>query len=82
MLGDGRCHSSASLTKHPDDPDLDIWCSANELIKQCGDQADIEAAARADEYEAKGDRDGQRLWLRILKAIDALRTAGAGETRH
>ena len=56
--------------------------AANELIKQYGDQADIEAAARADEFEAKGDRDGQRVWLRILKAIDALRTAKLDDTRH
>jgi hypothetical protein len=28
--------------------DLDIWRSANELIKQFGDTAGIEAAARAD----------------------------------
>lgn len=29
--------------------DIDIWRSANELIKQYGDLADIEAATRADE---------------------------------
>jgi hypothetical protein len=45
--------------------DIDIWRSANELIKRYGDLADIEAAARAEEYEAKGDRDGQRVWSRI-----------------
>ncbi len=49
--------------------DLDIWRSANELIKQFGDTADIEAAARADALLDKGDLDGQRVWLRILKAI-------------
>ena len=53
--------------------DTDIWRSANELIKQFGDTADIEAATRADALLAKGDLDGQRVWLRILKAIDALR---------
>ena len=46
--------------------DLDIWRSANELIKQFGDTADIEAAARADELLDKGDLEGQRVWLRIL----------------
>jgi hypothetical protein len=32
----------------------------------------IEAAKRADEFEARGERDGQHVWLRILRAIDAL----------
>lgn len=53
--------------------DLDIWRSANELIKQFGDTADIEAAARADALLDKGDLDGQRIWLRILKAINEMR---------
>jgi hypothetical protein len=61
---------------------IDICRSANELIKQYGDQADIEAAARADEYEANGDRDGQRVCLRILKAIDALQKPQPGETKQ
>ena len=39
--------------------DLDIWRSTNELIKQFGDTADIEAATRADELHSKGDLDGQ-----------------------
>lgn len=54
--------------------DIDIWRSANELIKQFGDTADIEAATRADALLAKGDLDGRRVWLRILKVIDALRS--------
>jgi len=52
--------------------DLDIWRSANELIKQFGDTAHIEAAVRADALLDKGDLDGQRVWLRILKAIDEM----------
>ncbi len=35
--------------------DLDIYRSANELIKQYGDAADNEAAMRADERLAAGD---------------------------
>jgi hypothetical protein len=53
--------------------DIDIWRSANELIKRYGDTADIEASIRADALLNKGDLEGQRIWLRILKAIDALR---------
>ena len=62
--------------------DLDIWRSANELVKRFGDTADIEAAARADELLAKGDIDGQRVWLRILKAIDEVRQFNRGELKH
>jgi hypothetical protein len=52
--------------------DLDIWRSANLMIQQHGDLADIEAATRADELLAKGDIEGQRVWMRILRAIDEL----------
>ena len=52
--------------------DLDVYRSANELIKQHGDAADIEAAMRADELAADGDMDGEAVWLRIVKAIGEL----------
>ena len=38
--------------------DLDIYRSANVLIKQYGDAADIEAAMRADERLAAGGWGG------------------------
>ncbi len=52
--------------------DLDIYRSANELIKQHGDAADIEAAIRADECLAAGDMEGDAVWLRIVKAVEEL----------
>ncbi len=52
--------------------DLDIYRSANELIKQHGEAADIEAAMRADERLAAGDMEGEAVWLRIIKAIEEL----------
>ncbi len=52
--------------------DIDIYRSANELIKQFGDAADIEAAMRADELAADGDMQGRTVWLRIVKAIEEL----------
>ena len=52
--------------------DLDIFRSANELIKQHGDAADIEAAMRADERLAAGDMEGEAVWLKIVKAIEEL----------
>lgn len=63
-------------------PDLDIWRAAALMLKHYGNTADIEAAARADEYQAKGELDGQRVWMRIAKAIDELRTVKPGEARN
>ena len=64
--------------------DLDIYRSANELIKQHGDAADIEAAMRADERLAAGDMEGEAVWLRIVKAIEELgaREKPRGATTH
>lgn len=62
--------------------DIDIWRCAALMIKRYGDMADIEAATRADAFQNEGDLDGQRAWLTILKAIDALRRVQQGETRH
>jgi len=52
--------------------EIDIYRSANELIKQYGDAADIEAAMLADELMEAGDMEGQAVWLRIVKAIEEL----------
>ncbi len=52
--------------------DIDTYRSANELIKQHGEAADIEAAMTADERLAGGDMEGEAVWLRILKAIEGL----------
>ncbi len=54
--------------------DLDIYRSANELIKQHGEAADIEAAVKADERLAAGDMEGEAVWLRIVKAIEELQS--------
>ncbi len=64
--------------------DLDIYRSANELIKQHGDAADIEAAMRADECLAAGDMEGEAVWLRIVKAMEELvaREKPRGATTH
>ena len=64
--------------------DLDIYRSANELIKQHGDAADIEAAMRADERLAAGDMEGEAVWLRIVKAVEELgaREKPRGATSH
>jgi len=53
---------------------IDIYRTANELIKQHGDDAPIQAAMRADELMEAGDLDGLATWNRILRAIEELRT--------
>ena len=46
---------------------IDIYQTANELIKQHGDDAPIPAAMRAGELLEAGDMDGQGVWKRILR---------------
>lgn len=60
--------------------DLDIWRSANTLIKQYGDDAALIAAQRADELLAKGDIEGQRVFKKIVKAINELQKNQPGES--
>jgi len=64
--------------------DIDIYRTANELIKQHGEHAAIHAAMKADEMLAKADVDGQAAWMRIMKAIDELQAEDVpeGESVH
>jgi hypothetical protein len=56
---------------------LDIYRTANEMIKQHGPDAPIHAAMRADELLDAGDIDGQAVWKQILAAVDEL-LSGSG----
>ncbi len=56
-------------------PDLDIWRSANVLVKRHGADAPIHAAIRADAMLEKGDLDGYAVWKRILRAVEELQRA-------
>jgi hypothetical protein len=53
-------------------PDLDIWRSAQVLVKQHGQDAPIHAAMRADELLESGDLDGAAVWKRIVRAVGEL----------
>ncbi len=53
-------------------PDLDIYRSANVLVKQHGEDAPIHAAMRADAMLDKGDLDGYAVWRRILGTVEEL----------
>ncbi len=52
--------------------DLDIYQSANLLVKRHGQDAPIHAAMRADAMLEKGDLDGYAVWKRILQAVGEL----------
>ncbi len=53
-------------------PHLDIFRSAQALMKQHGTDASIQAAMRADAMLDKGDLDGYAVWKRILQAVGEL----------
>ncbi len=59
--------------------DLDIYRSAQVLVKHHGDDAPIEAAMRADAMLEKGDLDGYAVWRRVLRAVEELRRSGPKE---
>ena len=59
--------------------DLDVFRSANILLKQHGDEAPIEAAMHADAMLDRGDLDGQRDWLQILAAVNELLASRSGD---
>ena len=60
-------------------PDLDIWRSANVLVKRHGSDAPIEAAMRADAMLKNGDLGGFTMWKRILRAVEELQRVGPVE---
>ena len=60
-------------------PESDIWCVANLLIREHGIEAEIVAARRADEMRDRGDIDGQRVWMRISRAIGGLQASTTGK---
>ncbi len=49
--------------------DLDIFRSANVLIREHGKDAALEAAQRADAMLERGDMDGCTVWKRIVAAV-------------
>ncbi len=53
-------------------PDLDIYRTANILVKQHGEDAPIQAALRADAMLEKGDLEGCAVWKPVLRAAEVL----------
>ncbi len=58
--------------------DLDIYRTANVLIRDHGEDADLEAAQRADAMLEKGDMKGKAVWLRVLRAVEDIQRNASG----
>jgi len=52
--------------------ELDAYRCAKLLLDEHGSDAELQAAMRADAFEAAGNDAGRRAWLQILAAIDEL----------
>ncbi len=52
--------------------DLDIYRSANILIKRHGQDAPIHAAMRADAMLEAGELDGCAVFKRVLRAVEEM----------
>ncbi len=65
-------------------PDLDIYRSANVLVKRHGQDAPIHAAMRADAMLEAGDLHGYAVLKRILRAIEEIQgtVPKSGEAVH
>ena len=63
---------------------LDMYRTAQSLVKQHGANAPVHAAMRTDDMLDEGDLDGYAVWKLILRAVEELqRTAPKpGETFH
>jgi len=63
-------------------PDLDIYRSAQVLVKRHGQDAPIHAAMRADAMLEKGDLNGYAVWKRVLRAVEELQGVELGAQVH
>ncbi len=63
---------------------LDIYRTANVLIREHGEDAALEAAQRADAMLEKGNMEGAAVWRRVLKAVEEMqrKERAPGEAAH
>ena len=59
--------------------DRDVWRAAVLIVKRYGDDATLEASARADQLLDEGDMAGAATWHRILDAIERLQAMAPAE---
>ena len=53
-------------------PEIDIWRTAQLMIKRYGERALEESAVRANELALAGDDDGATTWRQIISAVTEL----------
>lgn len=58
--------------------DREVWTAADLIVKRHGPAAVIEAARMIDRMLDHGDRDGQLVWKRIRRAVEALQAPTSG----
>jgi len=61
---------------------IDIYRTANLLIKQHGEEASIHAAMKADEMLAQGNLDGKAVWMRVIESIEELQATEPESAVH
>jgi hypothetical protein len=59
--------------------EIDVWRSADLLIKQHGDEAAEVAAGKVVEMQRAGDGEGIVVWVQIMLAIRGLSKPGPPE---
>ena len=62
---------------------FDVWRAVNVLIDQHGhEDAQHTAAFLANSSRQKGDRKGERIWLRVMMAVRELRRGRLRDHEH
>jgi hypothetical protein len=62
---------------------IDIYRTANFMLKEYGEDAPVQAAMRADVMLKQGDMEGYAVWKKIVTAVEELATkTPEGETVH
>jgi hypothetical protein len=59
--------------------DRDVWAAVLLLVKRYGADAQLEAAARADQLQEDGDWQGAITWHRILDCIERIQAQTPAE---
>jgi hypothetical protein len=64
--------------------DRDVWQAALLMVRRYGDDAETQAAMRADQMLEHGDLDGMLVWHAIISAIRTLQAMAptGGEALH
>lgn len=64
--------------------DREIYSTASVLIWEHGDEAELVATLRADDFLGAGDVDGSIAWMRVVRAVKEIQRQErqSGEALH